>query len=589
MKIEYITIANFRGIAQAEIFFNGHTVLIGDNNAGKSTVFEAIDLVLGPDRLNRLPIVDEHDFFNGKYYVESGESPKIEIELVVTDLGQEQENRFKSHIEFWDTKEGKILEPGSIDTVDQSNIVSALRTKFVGYYNIEDDDFSGDTFFCWPVNEDDTLARFSKSDKRECGFLYLRALRTGSRALSMERGSLLDIILRIKEIRPKMWENVLSQLRDTKVAEDPKLGIKGVLEGVQNALKEFVPSDWGSEPILRVSDLTREHLRKTLTVFMSTGAESYHAPFQHQGTGTINTMVLALLSMIAELKKNVIFAMEEPEIAIPPYTQKRIVDSIKKKSSQAIFTSHSPFVLEEFSPKQIVLVRRSDDGVMVSQFVKFPRNIRPKNYRSEFRLRFAESLLAKRVLLTEGTTETTGYGAAARRLNELKGDKYSSLEAMGIAVFDAGSDSAIAGYGEYFRSLGKKVFAVFDKQEPGNLVKINAAVDHPFESNYKGFERLVLDETDDDILKAYYWNVIKNDEWPHDLSKYKHEIGEAIEMDEIKKALFELLKKNKGEYAVSDILGSCESAKQMPNSIRKVLREIKGILSTPVEPDPENQ
>src|SRR5690606_32857656 len=424
-------------------------------------------------------------------------------------------------------------------------------------------------------NEDDTLTKFAKGDKRECGFLYLRALRTGSRALSMERGSLLDIILRIKEIRPKMWENVLSQLRHTEVAEDPELGIKGVLEGVQNALKEYVPSDWGSEPILRVSDLTREHLRKTLTVFMSTGPGSYHAPFHHQGTGTINTMVLALLSMIAELKKNVIFAMEEPEIAIPPYTQKRIVDSIKNKSSQAIFTSHSPFVLEEFPPKQIVLIQRSHDGIVESQFIRFPKNIKPKQYSREFRLRFAESLLAKRILLTEGTTEANGYGAAARRLNELKGDKYSSLEEMGIAVFDAGSDTAIANFGEYFRSLGKIVFAVFDKQDPAQLEKIKAAVHYPFESEYTGFESQILAGTDDDLLENYYWNLMNNGEWPESLHKYQYNDDDEIGIDEIKKALFNFLKKSKGDYAVSDLLGACERSTQVPLSIRKVLKSIR--------------
>src|SRR5690606_20181507 len=113
-----------------------------------------------------------------------------------------------------------------------------------------------ETFFCSPVQDDSRLTKFSKSDKRECGFLYLRALRTGSRALSMERGSLLDIILRIREIRPKMWEDILGQLKKTDVATDPEAGIKPILESVQKGLKEFVPSDWGTEPILRVSDLT---------------------------------------------------------------------------------------------------------------------------------------------------------------------------------------------------------------------------------------------------------------------------------------------------------------------------------------------
>lgn len=578
MKIAQLSVSNFRGISKAKVAFDSHAVLIGDNNAGKSTIFEAIDLVLGPDRLNRTPVIDEHDFFSGIYYVEEGLNPAIEIEIVILDLTEEQKIKFRNHLEFWDSMIEIIVTPGSIDTIDEESIKPCLRVKFIGQYNTEDDDFNGDTFFCWPENEDNSLTKFTKRDKRECGFLYLRAIRTGSRALSMERGSLLDIILRIKEIRPKIWENVLSQLRETTVAENPEVGIKDILEGIQASLKNFVPADWGAEPKLRVSDLTREHLRKTLTVFMSTGPASYHAPFHHQGTGTINTMVLALLSMIAELKKNVIFAMEEPEIAIPPYTQKRIVDSIKKNSSQAIFTSHSPFVIEEFSSYQIILIQRQNDGIMNSQYIHFPDNIKRKNYSNEFRQRFAESLLAKRILLTEGTTEATSFSAAARRLSELGIDKFSSLEAMGVAIFNAGSDSSISNYGKYFKSIGKTVFAVFDKQESDQLEKIQSSVDHFFESNYEGFETLVLEESIPKNLDAYYWELIDDGNWPQSLSNFKYKKDDDISQDQIKKALFNFFKKNKGDFAVSDLLASCNSIDEMPASIRLVLEQMRDIL-----------
>lgn len=74
----------------------------------------------------------------------------------------------------------------------------------------------------------------------------------------------------------------------------------------------------------------------------------YATPYYHQGTGTINTLVLSLLSMIAEMKDNVIFAMEEPETALPPHVQKRVVLSVIEKSTQALFTSHSPMSLKSF-------------------------------------------------------------------------------------------------------------------------------------------------------------------------------------------------------------------------------------------------
>lgn len=579
MRIAQIKIKNFRGISAAHIYLDGHSVIIGDNNAGKSTVFEAIDLVLGPDRLRRVPVIDEHDFYNGKYYDPNGVSPIIEIELVIIDLEDSQKNRFKNNIEFWDCVFCEILPPNTIDKIDADETVSALRVKFIGKYNAEEDDFEGDTFFCWPENDNGNLPQFLKGDKRECGFLYLRALRTGARALSMERGSLLDIILRIRELRPKMWENVLDQLRNTDVATEPDLGIKSILTEVQEALKEFVPFDWGAEPILRVSDLTREHLRKTLTIFLSTGNGSYHAPFQHQGTGTINTMVLALLSMIAEAKRNVIFAMEEPEIAIPPYTQKRIIDSIRRKSTQAIFTSHSPFVLEEFSPHQIVLIQRCNKGIVKSSQVFFPSTIKPKSYSTEFRLKFAEALLAKRVLLTEGNTEAISYPAAGRKLNELDSKQYSSLEALGVAIFDAGSETSIESFGKYFKDLGKTVFAVFDKQTNESLQKMQKAIEHAFESQYKGFENLLISEVDKDIIVKFYNQLLENKEWPPHLDNLKP--GNDAPIEDYKKAIKKFLIDKKGAHRAADLIGICEHVKQIPETVTNVIKSIKKILENP--------
>ncbi|WP_373092821.1 AAA family ATPase, partial [Zhongshania sp.] len=67
MKIVRLTISNFRSIKSAELFFDGHSLLLGPNNIGKSTICEAIDLVLGPDRLSRFPPIQEFDFYNAQY------------------------------------------------------------------------------------------------------------------------------------------------------------------------------------------------------------------------------------------------------------------------------------------------------------------------------------------------------------------------------------------------------------------------------------------------------------------------------------------------------------------------------------------
>jgi putative ATP-dependent endonuclease of OLD family len=430
LQICRLNIENFRGVKSSTIHLPKHAVLLGDNNTGKTTIFEAIDLVLGPDRLGRVPCVDEHDFYQGKYLakvsgaketeldgvpaqdaalpvtqeqpaepipataqiapVEKAAAPKIVIEVTIAHLTDEQKARFGDHVEFWDSATDMFYEAPAPEGVDAANITEAIRVTFIGSYDPEEDDFEGKTYFTRTLTEAPTPTPFSKKDKQICGFLYLRSLRTGSRALSLERGSLLDIVLRLKEVRPQMWEDTIDKLASYSVASDPKLGISGVLESINVSLKRYVPKEWGIEPHLKVSNLTREHLRKVITAFIATGEGDHAAPFYRQGTGTINMLVLAMLSQIAEDKQNVIFAMEEPETAIPPYAQKRIVHEVRKLASQTIFTSHSPYVLEEFAMEETVVLTRNKHGEMVQCSIQLPPSIKQKRYRQEFRTRFCE-------------------------------------------------------------------------------------------------------------------------------------------------------------------------------------------------------
>lgn len=598
MKVCRIEISNFRGIRSATILLPKHTVLIGDNNTGKTTILEALDLVLGPDRLNRTPPIDEHDFYQGRYITHDAEGAdssadqeiasssaapnaadeleaeavqhsaevlQIKIEVTIADLAEEQKARFGDYIEFWDAQTCKLYDQPTPAGVDATSITEALRVTFLGYYDPEEDDFEGKTFFTRSLSEGEAPIAFSKKDKQICGFLYLRTLRTGSRALSLERGSLLDIILRLKEVRPQMWEDTISTLANYSVASAPELGISGVLESINKALKKYVPKEWGVEPHLKVSTLTREHLRKVITAFISTGEGNHAAPFYRQGTGTINMLVLAMLSQIAEDKQNVIFAMEEPETAIPPYAQKRIVHEIRKLASQTIFTSHSPYVLEEFAPDETVILTRDTQGKLGQFEIALPESVKPKRYRQEFRTRFCEGLLARRILIAEGATEADSLPVVCRRLAELNPSVYVPLEALGICTIDAGGEKNIPDLAKLYRDLGKRIFAICDKQPDDHKALIEVQVETLFMHDEKGFEDLILKYTTEGALKRFAQFI----DWPPHL-KAKYPIPEA----QAKTALSEYFGWAKANWGVADFLSQCSEA-EIPEWLRKVCISLK--------------
>jgi putative ATP-dependent endonuclease of OLD family len=408
MKVSLLKIRNFRGIKTADLHFSGHTLMVGGNNVGKSTICEALDLVLGPDRLNRFPPVQEYDFYNATYINEKKESLPIIIEVVLTRLSDEILRRCDTHLEYWHSSDNRLITEGEIDKVDEL-AESCLRLRLEAAYVPEEDEFEAGTYFSHsPDSTDGTLSRVSKTIKRSLGFIYLRTLRTGSRALSLERGSLLDVILRIKEARSGLWEETRTRLHDmAPPIDEGAVDLLSILKEIENRLNGYIPIASCSRPTkLHVSNLTREHLRKTLSFFVTVCSDQIPVPFQQVGTGMLNTLVLALLSFIAEIKKdNVIFAMEEPEIALPPHTQRRIADYLLNKTTQCFVTTHSPYVIECFSPEQINILKRTETGVMTTAKVDLSEGLKAKTYRKFVRKALAEGMLSNGVIVGEGITE----------------------------------------------------------------------------------------------------------------------------------------------------------------------------------------
>jgi putative ATP-dependent endonuclease of OLD family len=597
MQVAHIHIQNFRGVKEASLFFSQHAVLLGDNNTGKTTVLEALDLTLGPDRLNRTPPIDEHDFYRGQYHTKNvgaaqpivavdalgapgaegakeeatgKEALTIKIEVTIIDLTGEQQARFGDYVEFWDLKQKKLYSDAAPEGVDAANITHALRVTFLGHYDPEEDDFEGKTYYARTITGGSPVS-FNKKDKQVCGFLYLRSVRTGSRALSLERGSLLDIILRLKEVRPQMWEGAIENLASFSVAEDPALGISGVLKSINTALKKYVPKEWGVEPHLKVSNLTREHLRKVITAFIATGEGDHAAPFYRQGTGTINMLVLAMLSQIAEDKQNVIFAMEEPETAIPPYAQKTIIHEVRKLASQTLFTSHSPYVLEEFALTETIVLSRNAAGKLLQAEVALPDSVKLKRYRQDFRQRFCEGLLARRVLIAEGATESDSFPAACRRLAELKPETYSSIEALGVCIVNADGEGNISDMAKLYKAIGKRTFALCDLQDARAQALIEAQVEHLYMHGEKGIENLVLKNTPKAAMERFSDLI----QWPQDLlQKYPDPKTNIIN------ALRDYFGKKKADLGVADYLAQC-SEDEIPQWIRDACIHLKGLCTPP--------
>ena len=582
MRVARLEIKNFRGIKSACLDFAGHTLLLGMNNVGKSTVCEALELVLGPERLSKFPPVEEFDFYNARYLEGDGEtSIPIEVDVTLTELSEEVAKKCAPHAHHWHLDKKDVLAQGEADVVDDPRVCECLRLKTIASYNREEDEFEAQTFFVdGPPNSEGGLAGVPRNIKRLFGFLYLRALRTGSRALSLERGSLLDIILKQRDIRTGIWETTIKRLREL----DPPIhegaaDLGPVLENIERRLGQYIHLETdGPATQLFVSQLTREHLRKTISFFLRTSAGQDPVPFQEVGTGTLNTLVLALLTFIAEIKKdNVIFAMEEPEIALPPHTQRRIANYLLQNTTQCLVTSHSPYLIERFDPAQIQILRKDGDGTLTAICLPGSSVLKGKTYRRHARRGLAEGMLGRGVIVCEGVTEKDTLLATAEKMEESDPDGFYPLDLSGVTLISTDGDGSMPEFGAFFKALHVQVFALYDakKRKAEDEEKFKQNFDIPCQTAYSGTEKLLVEE----IPVARLWDFLLD----------LRDSGEKPTLvlpsampaaNEVKALAYSVLEKEKGSGYAGRLIDFCEFA-ELPATILGFLKSIYALFPKP--------
>lgn len=586
MKIVELKIQNFRGIEAAELRFDGHALLLGGNNVGKSTICEALDLVLGPDRLSRFPPIEEWDFYNGRYLEAAsaeGEEPKpveMKIEVLLVELSPEVEKRCAKNLEFWHATEKRLLAEGEVQSAAPGVSIPCLRLETIGLYDPEEDEFSARTYYTHsPDATNGEKQEVQRNIKRLFGFLYLRALRTGSRALSLERGSLLDILLRLQKVRTGLWEQAIARLKQLDIEKDAT-ELEPVLTAIEDKLSNYVSATkTGRKTKLFISQLTREHLRKTMAFFLALRDDQEAVPFQQAGTGTLNTLVLALLSFIAELKPDcVIFAMEEPEIAVQPHTQRRIAEYLLKHTTQAFVTSHSPYIIERFTANNTYLLTRVGGAPLQSTCVVDATGLKENDYKRYVRRGLAECMLGKGVILVEGVTESHALAALARCLEE-QDTTLNPLDLAGVTIFDAESDGQIPKFAAFFQALGLKTFGFYDlkKRAPAEKAKFASSLDVDEEHAYRGFEQLLVSEVPVSRLRTFLQELLDGG-----LDSTHYKIPATLPSDDaaIKKHCASLLASAKGAGWAMKLLESCTS-NELPNTAVAFLKQVYALFPPP--------
>ena len=510
-------INNFRGIKVFdEIFDKNFICLIGRGDTGKSTILDAISLVLSPDWN---PTFYDSDFYNCDI------SNHIEIEVSLVDLPNKilKENKFGLYIRGLDRRNDAISD--EIDDQHEKLLTIKLEVK---------NDLEPKWFVVNSRQEPTPITAYERAKLN-----VYKISDYMDRHFSWSKGNPLFALLRLQEDEEKADEGniVIDALRDAKRKIDSADfdRLKKTADIVEKKASDFGIDISGIKTSIDFKDIQVKDGRVCL--------HDEKIPFKLKGKGSKRLISIAIQSAISQ--QGGITLIDEIEQGLEPDRIRHLVNMLKTESvnGQTFITTHSADVVEELVPLDLGIVSIVEGEVSLKFVDKELQNVVRSCSRAFF---------AKKIIVCEGKTE---IGICMALNNYRKNDNKEYMSYQGC-VFVEGNGSTFIEYSKKFNSLGFSTLVFCDSDDPGingkkevlksagitvldcddnNAIEDQLFQDLPFEGiseliNYK-IEELSIDAVVDSVRSAYGKELPAN--W------------QRMDDKEIKKAIVATAKKNK--------------------------------------------
>ena len=410
--ISQVHLKNYRRFHDETIPLRPHSVLIGENNAGKTSLLELLDFLLNPTRRG-LFIADS----NLSHGMDIEASP-IEVTLTLSPWPGDQ---------FGSAERG-ILDP-HVDIYDGGK--ERVLLKIVHQFDLEQGTTRTGFRFIKADGEDD--GGFSLSKRHDIPFFTIAAMRDPSRELGERRGtwarlmSMLDIEQSKREEVRALGEEIGNKVLETVLGDKTFEEAKRVLAGVIGAA--LWPDGQGDLSFSATPADYRDLLR-SLEILVKNPGDTEAMSILSQGDGTQSMAVAALLLsyVIALGYEDPKVAIEEPESHLHPHAVRSFTRYLGSLQHQTIISTHSTFVTDVADPEEIILLKRRG-ARSIAQAIKPGHLTGAEKLQLSRHIHGATSefFFAKAVVLVEGASEVSTLPVFAKALG-------IELDRLGISV-----------------------------------------------------------------------------------------------------------------------------------------------------------
>lgn len=422
MRISRLTIKGFRGANQADICLGNHTVLVGPNNVGKTTLIEALALLFGRDRLVRS--LTEHDFFGSA----PTETSRIIIVATVTDFSDNHPDQHREWfgadrgVDKWLDESTGILYPAP----DQPHWKLAVQLGFAARFNIDtlevetlrfyvDDDADVDD----PFDDETHIRTVRTRSLQDIGFFLVSATRTWDRWISFSSELFRRVIAATGAVPAGVVRSERERVWKPSEPLERAPGLATVVDNINLELAHLISAAPKLE--LRLTSTDSEGVLQAVVPHFQGGAAPT-LPSSRQGSGLASLQSLLLLMQFGAARKAksqcFVLSVEEPELHVPPSQQKRLVNRLNAVCTQTLMTTHSPVVASMFPPTEVLFLRNNAGVLTASPLLQ--GNAAPSNHAQHlfygWRDRLVAALMHEFVLVPEGVSDVAWLDVLERAI-----------------------------------------------------------------------------------------------------------------------------------------------------------------------------
>ncbi len=425
MQIRRLKIKNFRGIKELVWCPGpGLNCLTGPGDAGKSTILEAISMVLSPAPAR---VASEYDYFQGAI------AEGFSVEALIGKLDDDLLSAWPvAPLYTWMAEKKKV----QADPDPTGESVLCIRVQGTEDLELEHA----------VVDPSEGTMPLSPSKRQLFGLSTMGPATIAFRELRMSRGSLLERNVDREQLRGLITEAMQTTRRGFKPPED----VRKRLEALSESRAVIAPGT--GDLSLAMLSPRGQNLLGMLGLFSTAGDVT--VPLFNAGLGTQQLTLFTLASSL--IVGTPLFVVDELESGLEPFRQRDLVARIRSAigdDGQAFLTSHSPAAVGAIAISEMHRVDVKD--ATVHTVVAYPASL------AGIKEADPEALLCRLPVLVEGLTE---LGLLECLLGALLEKKKLTPDALGMRLVDGGGQPHVFPALEALRQMKLRCGAFLDSE-----------------------------------------------------------------------------------------------------------------------------